>query len=244
MTGSQPQTTRGSRKVWARFALLIVVAGLGAFLAGTRLVQRPGRSTHTVTGRIIPGMATDARWMERATREQEEAPDMALAALGIAPGMTVADVGAGTGFVTVKLARLVGPTGTVYANEIQPDMLRRIADRIREQQLDNVRLIQGTEDAVGLPAESIDVALLVDVYHEFQRPQAMLQSIRRAVKPTGRLVLMEYREEDPTVPIADTHRMSITGMRAEIASEGFVFDRAIETLPRQHIVIFRRRAPE
>lgn len=232
-----------ARNPSAGFMWLVILACAGAFLVGTRMVSRPGRSTHTVTGRIIPGMATNAGWMDRATRDMEEAPDIALAAVGIAPGIAVADIGAGSGFMTVRLARLVGPSGTVYATDIQPAMLRRIADRIRARQLDNVRLIQGTQDDVALPAASIDVALLVDVYHELQRPQSMLQSIRRAIRPSGRLVLLEYRREDSAVPIADAHRMSLSEVRAEVETEGFAFDRAIETLPRQHIVIFRRSGP-
>jgi ubiquinone/menaquinone biosynthesis C-methylase UbiE len=227
-----------------RFVLLLVLASIGAFLVGTKfLVSPPARPIHPVTGRTIPGMATSAEWMDRAEREREEAPDRALALIGVTPGMSVADIGAGTGYMTTRLARLVGPTGKIYANEIQPGMLRLIEAKRREQQLGNVELVQGTEHDARIPANAVDLALLVDVYHEFQDPQAMLQSIRGSLKPNGQLVLVEYRKEDPTIPIASTHRMSVAELRAEIEPQGFVFDRVIEELPRQHIIVFRKRAP-
>jgi ubiquinone/menaquinone biosynthesis C-methylase UbiE len=154
--------------------------------------------------------------------------------------MTVADVGAGTGYMTVRVARLVGPTGKVYANDVQPAMLRTIEAKVREQQLANVEIVQGAEDNARLPADAVDLALLVDVYHELRQPQAMLHSLYRSLRPNGRLVLLEYRKEDPRIPIADTHRMSIAAVRTEVEAEGFAFDRVIEELPRQHIIVFRK----
>jgi predicted methyltransferase len=225
-----------------RFAFLLVLAAVGAFVVGTRFVTPP-RPVHPLTGRIIPGMATNPAWMERAEREREEEPDRALALIGIGPGMTVADVGAGTGYMTMRLAALVGPAGKVYANEIQPEMFRRIETTVRGRGLQNVQLVQGAEDDARLPANAVDVALLVDVYHELRYPQQMLRSIGGALKADGRLVLVEYRQEDPTLPIVAAHRTSVAGLRAEIEPDGFVLDRAIEELPRQHIVVFRKRPP-
>ena len=235
--------SRGVRRNWFRLIPLLVVAGIGAFVLGTRAVpQRPGPNVHPITSRVIPGIATDATWLERLGREREEAPDRALQLLGLTPGMTVADVGAGSGYMTIRMARLVGPTGIVYANDIQPAMLRTIGDKATAEHLLNIRLVQGTEDETGLPATTLDVALLVDVYHELHHAPAILRSIRRALKTGGELAVIEYRKEDSTISIADTHRMSVVEIRTEIEASGFTFDRVIEELPRQHLLIFRRPA--
>src|SRR5262249_13350413 len=159
---------------------------IGSYVAGTRCLPiRPARLAHPVTGRVIAGIATDARWLDRPEREREEAPDRALELLGITPGMSVADVGAGTGYMTMRLARLVGPAGTVYATDVQPAMLRAIEAKVHQQQLGNVQIVQGADDDAHLPADAVDLALLVDVYHELRRPQLMLGSIRRALRPDG-----------------------------------------------------------
>lgn len=228
----------------ASFYAVAVLLGLAAFYAGTRLVTtstRPPR--HPLTGRQIAGIATDANWMDRESREQEEAPDQALSLIGIRPGMAVADIGAGSGFMTTRLARLVGPSGRVYANDIQPGLLRIVQQKAQAEHLSNIDIVQGTETDARLPDGVIDLALLVDVYHEFWHPQEMLRSIRRALKLNGQLVVVEYRKEDPTIQVADTHRMSIADVRSEVQAEGFTFDRAIEELPRQHIIIFLKALP-
>jgi predicted methyltransferase len=227
-------------RTW-RLVPLFVILSLASFFAGTRLLTtRPTPPIHPLTGRQIAGVATDANWLDRTAREQEEEPDRALGLIGIAPGMVVADVGAGTGYMTMRLARRVGPTGKVYANDLQALMLQIIQAKAREQQVSNVEIVQGAEDDAHLPEDAIDVALLVDVYHEFWRPQEMLRSIRRSLKPNGQLVLVEYRKEDPSIPIADTHRMSVADARTEVEAVGFTFDRLVPGLPRQHIIEFRR----
>lgn len=218
-------------------ALLLVVSGL-AFLVGTRALLLRSNPSHPITGRTIAGMATNGAWMERPDRAGEESPDRALALIGIARGATVADVGAGTGYMTSRISAMVGPAGRVFATEIQPDMLRLIRERVRNEHLENVEIVAGTVDDARLPPAAIDVALLVDVYHELQRPQAMLHSIRRSLKVDGRLVVIEYRLEDPRLPIAPTHRMSVAALRSEIEPEGFRLDALIEELPRQHIAVF------
>jgi predicted methyltransferase len=224
-----------------RFLVVACLLGFASFYAGTHLfTPRPAPSRHPLTGRQIAGIATDTRWLDRAAREQEEAPEHALRLIGIQPGMVVADVGAGTGYMTIRLAGLVGSTGRVYANDVQPAMLRIVQDKARTEHLSNVQIVQGTETDTRLPAEAVDLALLVDVYHEFQHPQEMLRSIRRSLKAPGRLILVEYRKEDPSIPIADTHRMSVADVRTEVETEGFVFDRLVPGLPRQHIVVFRK----
>jgi ubiquinone/menaquinone biosynthesis C-methylase UbiE len=122
-------------------------------------------------------------------------------------------------------------------------MLRIIEAKALQQQFRNIVVVQGTEDDTRLPANAVDVALLVDVYHELQRPRAMLGSVQRSLKPRGELIVIEYRKEDPSIPIADPHRMSVAEMRAEIEGTGFAFNRLIEDLPRQHIIVFRIPAP-
>jgi predicted methyltransferase len=236
----EPGRLRPTTRRW-RLIPLLVILSVASFLAGTRLLRtRLTPPIHPLSGRQIAGIATDAGWLERSGREQQEEPDQALELIGIMPGMIIADVGAGTGFMTMRLARRVGPTGKVYANELQPAMLEILRGKVRRQQLSNVEVVQGTEQDAKLPDSAIDLVLLVDVYHEFWRPQEMLRSIRRSLKPGGRLVLVEYRKEDPSIPIAATHRMSVAEARTEVESEGFTFDRLVPGLPRQHIIEFRR----
>jgi ubiquinone/menaquinone biosynthesis C-methylase UbiE len=230
---------------YARIRLLVAtgVLGLAAFYAGTRFVViRPSPPVHPLTGRQIAGIATDARWLDRTTREAEEAPEQTLTLIGIRPGMVVADVGAGSGYITLRLAVLVGPAGKVYANDLQPQMLQIIREKAQRERLTNIEIVQGTETSTGLPDGAIDLVLLVDVYHELRQPQPMLRSIRRSLKPGGTLILVEYRKEDPSIPIADAHRMSVADTRVEVEAEQFVFDRVVSGLPRQHIIVFRKAA--
>jgi ubiquinone/menaquinone biosynthesis C-methylase UbiE len=201
-----------------------------------------GQPTHPLTGRRIAGLATDADWLERAERQQEEDPDRALDLIGITEGLVVADVGAGSGYITVRLARRVGPAGKVYANDLQPAMVARLRERVQRDRLTNVEPVQGSETDANLPAGATDLIIMVDVYHEMRQPQVMLQSLRRALKPNGRLVLLEYRKEDPNVPIRFEHKMSVAEARLEITAEGFTFDQVIGGLPWQHILVFRRPA--
>jgi ubiquinone/menaquinone biosynthesis C-methylase UbiE len=183
-----------------------------------------------------------ADWLVRPEREAEETPDAALDAIGIARGETVADVGAGAGYFTWRMAERVGPTGKVYANDIQPEMLDLLRKNIAARHLTNVETVLGTEDDPKLPSGQIDLILLVDVYHEFSQPQKMLRKMRESLKPAGRLVLLEYRKEDPNVPIRPEHKMSVEEVRAEVQPEGFRFEKNLGELPRQHILIFRKSA--
>ena len=198
--------------------------------------------THPVTGRhIAPVMgAGGADWLVRPEREAEEAPDAALDAIGIARGATVADVGAGAGYITWRLAERVGRAGKVYANDIQPEMLDLLRKNVAARYLTNVETVLGTEDDPKLPTGQIDLILLVDVYHEFSQPQKMLRKMRESLKSDGRLVLLEYRKEDPNIPIRPEHKMSVEEVRAEVQPEGFRFEKNLRTLPRQHILIFRK----
>jgi ubiquinone/menaquinone biosynthesis C-methylase UbiE len=136
----------------------------------------------------------------------------------------------------------VGATGKVYANDIQPEMLDLLRKNIAARHLTNVETVLGTEDDPKLPSGQIDLILLVDVYHEFSQPRKMLRKMRESLKPDGRLVLLEYRKEDPTVPIRPEHKMSVEEVRTEVQPEGFRFEKNLGALPRQHILIFRKSA--
>lgn len=201
------------------------------------------QATHPVTGRrIAPVMgAAGADWLERSEREDEEEPDKALDAIGLKPGMVVADVGAGTGYFTLRMVRRVGPAGRVYATDIQPRMIELLRQNLERAAVNNVETILSTEADTRLPAGRIDLILLVDVYHEFSQPQKMLAGFRQALKPDGRLVLLEYRKEDPKVPIRLEHKMTVAEVKAELEAEAFKLDRVLDPLPRQHILIFTKK---
>ncbi len=181
-----------------------------------------------------------ADWLVRPERETEENVEGALDAIGIPAGSTVAEVGAGVGYVALKMSNRVGPNGKVFANDIQQPMLMRLRETTTHLGIPNVITVLGEPDNPKLPENSMDLIILVDVYHEFSQPQKMLRGIRSALKPDGRLVLLEYRKEDPFVPILAEHKMSIAEVKAELEPEGFRLTQTIETLPRQHILIFKR----
>jgi ubiquinone/menaquinone biosynthesis C-methylase UbiE len=197
---------------------------------------------HPITGRHIAQVMGigGADWLVRPEREAEEAPDAALDAIGIERGATVADIGAGAGYFTWRLAERVGAAGKVFGNDIQPEMLVLLRKNIDARHLTNVETVLGAVDDPKLPAGRMDLVLLVDVYHEFTEPEKMLRKMRESLKPDGRLVLLEYRKEDPNVPIRPEHKMSVAEVRAEVEPEGFRFEKTLETLPRQHILIFRK----
>jgi ubiquinone/menaquinone biosynthesis C-methylase UbiE len=209
-------------------------------LAATLAAQQPG--VHPVSGRAyaLTMGVQGAPWLERAEREREEDPDLAIRLLRIQKGWTVADVGAGSGYITLRLARAVGPMGKVYANDIQPGMLDLLQKNVAKAKMSNVIPVLGTIDDPKLPAGSVDLAIMVDVYHEFSQPQKMLQGLRDALKPDGRLVLLEYRAEDPDVPILREHKMSKAQVKQELEHEGFKQSRVFDDLPWQHLFIFSK----
>ena len=183
-----------------------------------------------------------AGWLDREEREEEEQPEKSIAQLNLKPGMLIGDVGAGTGFYSIRIAKVIAPTGIVYANDIQPGMLARLRAHAAAQHVTNVVPILGTESDPKLPRARLDLVLLVDVYHEFSHPQQMLDRISDSLKSTGELVLLEYRKEDPSIPIRPEHKMSLAEVKAEVIPEGFVFEKAIESLPRQHMIFFCKSA--
>ena len=213
---------------------------LCAAAVATFVAQQTGK--HPVSGRVyaLPMGVEGAAWLDRPERDLEEDPDLALRILRIPRGATVADIGAGSGYFTVRLAKAVGPTGKVYATDIQPGMLQLLEKTVARAKLTNVIPILGGLDDPKLPPGAIDLAIMVDVYHEFSQPQRMLQHIREALKPGGRLVLLEYRAEDPDVPIRPEHKMTKAQVKLEIEHEGFKQQRVYDELPRQHLIVFTR----
>ncbi len=221
---------------------LLLVAALAATSTLPHAQQtRPG--VHPISGRVYAGTmgVQGAEWLDRRERDQEEEPDRALRILKIPKGATVADIGAGSGYMSVRMAKIVGPMGRVYANDIQQGMLELLQKNVTKAKLTNVTPILGAIDDPKLPADSLDLALMVDVYHEFSQPQVMLRKIREALKATGRLVLLEYRAEDPEVPILPEHKMTRAQAKLEVEAEGFTLATVNEDLPRQHIFIFTKR---
>jgi ubiquinone/menaquinone biosynthesis C-methylase UbiE len=181
-----------------------------------------------------------ADWLDRAERDQEEDPDRAIDVLKLPKGATVADIGAGSGYMTEKLAKRVGPMGKVYATDIQQGMIDLLSKRIAKRKLTNVTPVLSTQDDPRLPADAVDLVIMVDVYHELSQPQAMLRQLRASLKPGGRLVLLEYRKEDQDVPIRPEHKMSVADAKLEVEAEGFKLTKTNEDPPRQHILIFTR----
>jgi SAM-dependent methyltransferase len=203
-----------------------------------------GRAPKVYMGREVAEVMSfhGADWLLRDTREAEEQPDRMLDALKLKPGMTVADVGAGVGYTSVRMAKRVGDKGTVLASDLQPEMLRMLAENARSLGIRNIKPIRCTATDPKLPEAAVDLIIMVDVYHECSQPAATLKGLRKALKPDGRLVLVEFRAEDPEVPIKPEHKMTVVQARKELEANGFVFKESLEFLPWQHIIIFNKKA--
>jgi ubiquinone/menaquinone biosynthesis C-methylase UbiE len=219
------------------------VAGVAFLLAIAAAAAIAQTGVHPLSGRrFAQTMSVEgADWLDRAERDQEEDPDRAIDVLKLQKGVAVADIGAGSGYITEKLSKKVGPMGKVYATDIQQGMIDLLSKRIAKRKLANVTPILSTQDDPRLPVESIDLALMVDVYHELSQPQLVLRHIKAALKPRGRLVLLEYRKEDPNIPIRPEHKMSVAEAKLEVEAEGFKLTTTNEDLPRQHILIFTKQ---
>jgi predicted methyltransferase len=178
-------------------------------------------------------------WLERPEREKEENSSQLLKNMQIKPGMIVADIGAGSGYYTARISKLVGG-GKIYAIDIEPEMINYLDQLIAREKLANVKTILSTELKLNLPANSIDLMLLVDVYHEFSFPYEMGRFMLDALKPGGLLYLVEFRTEDNNVPIKAVHKMSEKQAVKELKAAGFQFDRNISNLPWQHCMVFRK----
>lgn len=222
-----------------RFIVALVLS-LAALAVSAQPSPTPGK--HPVSGRVFAQVMSyeGAPWLDREERDIEEDPERAIDALGLMQGLTVADVGAGSGYITVRLARRVGSTGRVYATDIQPEMIALLEQTLTAEGITNVTPVLGLVDDPQLPVGAVDLELLVDVYHEFAEPQKMLRGLRDALKPGGRLVLVEYRKEDGAVPIRAEHKMTIAEAKLEVEAEGFTLSRVDSRLPRQHILIFTK----
>jgi ubiquinone/menaquinone biosynthesis C-methylase UbiE len=181
-----------------------------------------------------------ADWLEREGRIELEKPEVVIEAMHLKDGDVVADLGCGTGFFTRRIAKVVAPSGKVYAEDIQPEMLDLLKKYVAGEGITNVVPVLGTETDPKLPRGQMDWILLVDVYHEFQEPAPMLAKIREALKPGGHIALVEYRAEDPTVApdVPPPHRMSVDQILREWRPAGFEMVERIETLPSQHLLVF------
>ena len=218
-------------------------------------LERPATERYTATplsadgigkrymGREIAGVMgwQGAGWLERQERQREERTDILLAALNLQAGMVVADIGAGTGYLARRMAPAVMPGGKVLAVDVQPEMVRLLQSTVRQTGLTQILPLLGTELDVKLPAASVDLAIMVDVYHELAYPYEVLSSIIAALKPGGQLVFVEYRAEDAKVPIKALHKMSEAQIKREAAVHPLVWERTVSSLPWQHLVVFRKR---
>lgn len=231
-----------------RTILCQLALGLGAFallLPGTTVMGQksslpPGLEVY-MGRRIAQTMHfSGAPWLIRNTREREERCSLMLANLGIKPGMTVCDMGCGNGFHTLKMAKMTGPKGTVMAVDVQPEMLKLLRDRTEKEGLENITPILGSFHNPRLPPNSIDLILLVDVYHEFSHPVTMLKTMRESLRPEGVIVLVEFRAEDPKVPIKPLHKMSKEQILKELPANGFKLVKDYDKLPWQHMMFFGR----
>jgi ubiquinone/menaquinone biosynthesis C-methylase UbiE len=179
-----------------------------------------------------------APWLVRDSRQREEDCEMMLKALKVQPGQTVCDMGCGNGFYTIPLAQRVGPTGRIYAVDVQSEMLHMLAERGKSAGVRNIKPVLGTLVDPKLPDGEIDLVLLVDVYHEFSHPQQMLAAIRKSLKPHGRVALVEFRLEDENVPIKLLHKMSKEQILKEFPANGFKLVEEFDDLPWQHLMFF------
>ena len=200
--------------------------GIGKFYMGREIAH--------VMGHLGAG------WLERSSREVEEKPQTLIKSLKLNQGDNVADIGVGTGYFARRIARVIGPKGTVYGVDIQPEMLELLEKNLGKLGIKNVKGVLGTIKNPNLPTNSIDLALMIDVYHEFSHPHEMLQNICRALKPDGRIAFVEYRMEDPNVPIKLLHKMSQLQVMKEASPHPLEWVETISALPRQHVIVFKK----
>jgi ubiquinone/menaquinone biosynthesis C-methylase UbiE len=202
--------------------------GIGKFYMGREIAHVMGHEA--------------ADWLERNEREKEERTSLLIDSLKVRPGDVVADIGAGTGYHVRRIAPRVAPAGRVYAVDIQPEMLMLLTNKMAELKITNVVPVLGTISDPKLPANSVDLAFMVDVYHEFSHPYEMMEAICRSLKPGGRVAFVEFRAEDPNVPIKAVHKMSEAQVKKEMSVQPLEWVETLNVLPWQHIIIFRRKA--
>jgi len=200
--------------------------GTGKFYMGREIAQVMG-----------PG---GIPWLDRPERQSEEMPSKVLAALKLKPNDVVVDFGAGSGFYTFLIAPKLNAGGRVIAVDIQDEMLQTLRARAATSNVKNIEVVKGVETDPHLPNNSVDLVLMVDVYHELSYPYEVMTKVREALKPNGRLVFVEYRKEDPSVPIKEVHKMTVIQLEKEMTAVGLIHVETLETLPWQHIIIFRK----
>ena len=213
----------------------------GRTSAEERLSRRPLRIGRLIKKRQIAPMLSvaHASWLTRPERDEEEQPDRVVEALSIPAGATAVDLGAGVGYFTWRLAKEVGPQGRVIAVDIQRGMLDLLAGNLRQREITNVDSVLASPDDPGLPRGEVDLVLLVDVYHELAEPEKTMEHVRQALKPDGRVVIIEYRKKDPSIPIKPLHKMTVKEVRAEVEPVGYKLVEVLDFLPTQHILIFQ-----
>ncbi len=199
--------------------------GIGKFYLGREIAQVMGHQ--------------GAAWLERPSRETEEQPNAAIAALELQPTDVVADLGAGTGYFSLRISRLL-PAGRVYAVDVQPEMIELLTFLQQEVGIENILPVLGSETDPHLPPETLDLALMVDAYHEFAYPYEMMQGVVQALKPGGRVVLLEYRGENPFILIKGLHKMTQRQVRKEMQAVGLVWRETKHLLPQQHLLVFQK----
>ncbi len=202
--------------------------GIGKFYMGREIAHVMGHQA--------------AEWLERPEREEEEKTSVLIEALRFRAGEVVADIGAGTGYFCRRIAPLVGTNGIVYAVEIQQEMLDILTNKMAEARIGNVKPILGTVQDPNLPMSRVDTILMVDVYHEFDYPYEMVAAMTRALKPGGRMVFVEFRGEDPAVPIKPLHKTTEAQIKKEMAVHPLEWSETLRMLPQQHVIIFRKKA--
>jgi len=201
--------------------------GIGKFYMGREIAHVMGHQA--------------ADWLERPEREQEERPDLLVPALKLKPGDAVADIGAGTGYYTRRMAKPIGPNGVVYAVEIQQEMLDILTNKLAGEKIFNVKPILGTITDPKLPRAAVDLILMVDVYHEFDHPFEMVTAMCQSLNTGGRIVFVEFRGEDPNVPIKLVHKMTEAQVRKEMSLHPLDWVETISALPQQHVIVFRKK---
>lgn len=179
-----------------------------------------------------------AWWLDRAGRDAEQKPEHVLDVIGMHAGQTVADIGCGSGYFSLPMAKRVGPAGRVLATDLQPEMLALLAKKVDAAKVTNITPILATVDDAKLPLDAIDIVLFVDVYHELTHPMVTMRQVRDSLRDGGKVVLVEYRAEDPKVDIRPEHKMTLVQIKKELAAEGFSFVASDESLPKQRIVTF------
>jgi ubiquinone/menaquinone biosynthesis C-methylase UbiE len=228
-------------KLHANFAaLLLLCATVTSFAQEPQTDAEIPPALETYMGRRIAVTMhyLGAPWLVRDNRENQERCSLMLANLGVKPGMTVCDMGCGNGFYAIQMAKMVGAEGTVLAVDIQPEMLKLLAERAAEAGVANVKPILGTIADPKLPEGTVDIILCADVYHEFSHPEQMLAAMRASLAPNGVVVLLEFRKEDPKVPIKPLHKMSKAQVNKELTANGFKLVKEFDKLPWQHMMFF------